>query len=153
MKQNSWQPAASHAQQLNNVVSLLGVTAAQIQAALQETNAPAATLVEAVHSLGGATQTIARCLFDFSGSPGRVFQNLMLLHDKLHSGAAKAATAIQFHDRLVQSLTHVCSSLAHIARFISSDTLHQSAAEWLELKECVRQAQHQGGGASKVELF
>lgn len=153
MQQVSSQPIASHSQQLGNVVSLLGVIASQIETALKETNAPAATLVEAVHSLGSATQTIARCLSDFSGSPARVFQDLMLLHDDLHSGAAKAATAIQFHDRLVQSLTHVCSSLAQIARFMSSGSLHQSAGKWLQLEERVRRAQHQGGDASRVELF
>jgi hypothetical protein len=144
---------ASHAQQADHVVSLLGVIASQIEAALHETNAPAATLVEAAHSLGGATQTIARCLFDFSGSPARVFQDLMVLHDDLHSRAGKAATAIQFHDRLVQSLTHVCASLSHLAKFMSSDSTPKSAAEWNELKERVRAAQHQGSGANKVELF
>jgi hypothetical protein len=40
-----------------------------------------------------------------------------------------------------------------IARFVSSDSLRQSAAEWLELKERVCDAQQQGGGVSKIELF
>jgi hypothetical protein len=153
MRELPLSPDGSQSQGLDDIVSLLSVITSQIETALHETNAPAATLVETAHSLSSATQIVARCLFDFSGSPARVFQDLMLLHDDLHSRAGKAVTAIQFHDRLVQSLTHVCSSLAHIARVVSSDSLRQSAVEWLELKERVRDAQHQGGGASKVELF
>jgi len=146
------QPDTSQ-QQTDNVVALLGVITSQIEVALQESNVPASTLVEAVHSMSGATQTIAQCLADFSGSPARVFQDLMLLHDDLHSRAGKAGAAIQFHDRLVQSLTHVCSSLSRIAEFMSSNSAPRSAAEWNELKERVRAAQHQGSGAVKFELF
>ena len=140
-------------QQTDSLVALLGVITSQIEVALNETAAPASTLVEAVHSMSGATQTIAQCLADFSGSPARVFQDLMLLHDDLHSRAGKAGAAIQFHDRLVQSLTHVCSSLSRIAEFMSSNSAPKSAAEWNDLKERVRAAQHQGSGAVKFELF
>jgi hypothetical protein len=147
------QPDASQ-QQKDNIVELLGIITSQVEVALHETDAPASTLVEAVHSMSGATQTISQCLADFSGSPARVFQDLMLLHDNLHSRAGKAGAAIQFHDRLVQSLTHVCASLSRIAEFMSSDSAPRSAAEWNELKQRVRAAQHQGSGADKkFELF
>ena len=126
------------AQSSNDLVSMLGVIASQIEAALHETDAPAATLVETSHSLGKATETVARCLFDFSGSPSKVFQDLMVLHDELHVRANKSATAIQFHDRLVQCLTHVCSSLNYLAQFVSAGSGPRSAAEWNELKERVR---------------
>src|ERR1700732_2754206 len=106
------QPDFADSGQKEKLVFMLGTIAAQIEAALHETDAPAGALVETVHSMSKATQTIARCIFDFSGSPARVFQDLMVLHDELDTRAGKAATAIQFHDRLVQCLTHVCSSLA-----------------------------------------
>jgi hypothetical protein len=153
MRDFSLEPNASQ-QQRDNVVALLGIITSQIEVALQESNAPASTLVQAVHSMSGATQTIAQCLADFSGSPARVFQDLMLLHDDLHSRAGKAGAAVQFHDRMVQSLTHVCSSLTRLADFMSSDGAPKSAAEWNELKERVQAAQHQGSGADKkFELF
>jgi len=152
MRDFSLEPNASQ-QQRDNVVALLGIITSQIEVALQESNAPASTLVQAVHSMSGATQTIAQCLADFSGSPARVFQDLMLLHDDLHSRAGKAGAAVQFHDRMVQSLTHVCSSLSRLSEFMSSDTAPKSATEWNELKERVRAAQHQGSGTGKVELF
>jgi hypothetical protein len=164
------------------LVSMLGVIASQIQAALHETDAPARTLVETAHSLTKATQTVATSLFDFSGSPARVFQDLMVLHDDLHSQAAKAATAIQFHDRLVQGLTHVCANLNFLAEFMRADTGEKTPADWAQLRERVRSThsmeeerrlfdrlndaaspeeqqqileQHRStsGGAGKVELF
>jgi hypothetical protein len=153
MRELSLEPDVSQ-QQRDNVVALLGIITSQIEVALQESNAPASTLVQAVHSMTGATQTISQCLADFSGSPARVFQDLMLLHDDLHSRASKAGAAIQFHDRMVQSLTHVCSSLTRLADFMSSGGAPKSAAEWNELKERVRAAQHQGSSADKkFELF
>ncbi len=126
-------------QQTENLVSMLGIISAQIESALHETDAPAATLVEAAHSMSTATQTIARCLFDFSGSPARVFQDLMLLHDDMHIRSSKAATAIQFHDRLVQCLTHVCSSLTQLAQFMAADSTPKSDVQWNELRQRIRE--------------
>jgi hypothetical protein len=132
------QPDSLQSQQIESLVSMLGVISAQIEAALHETDAPAAILVETAHSMSTATQTIARCLFDFSGSPARVFQDLMVLHDDMHTRSSKAVTAIQFHDRLVQCLTHVCSSLTYLAQFMASDGAEKSEAQWNELRERVR---------------
>jgi hypothetical protein len=120
------------------LAAMLSVISAQIEAALRETDAPAATLVETAHAMSSATQTIARCLFDFSGSPARVFQDLMVLHDDMHARSSKAVTAVQFHDRLVQCLTHVCASLAYLAEFVTSGSSSQSAAQWEALRERVR---------------
>jgi hypothetical protein len=63
-------------QHADNVAALLGIITSQIEVALHESNAPASTLVEAVHSMSGATQIISQCLADFSGSPARVFQDV-----------------------------------------------------------------------------
>jgi hypothetical protein len=133
------QSDSMQSQEIENLVSVLGVIGAQIERALHETDAPAAILVETAHSMGAATQTIARCLFDFSGSPARVFQDLMVLHDDMHTRSGKAVTAIQFHDRLVQCLTHACSSLTSLAQFMASGSAARSEAQWKELRERVRE--------------
>jgi hypothetical protein len=140
-------------QGMETLVSILGVISAQIEGALHETDAPAAILVETAHSMSTATQTIARCLFDFSGSPARVFQDLMVLHDDMHTRAGKAATAIQFHDRLVQCLTHVCSSLTHLAQFIGSDSAAKSQVQWTELRERVREIHSMEHERAVFDLF
>jgi hypothetical protein len=176
------QPDTAAPRAKDELVAMLGVITSQIEAALHETDAPAAVLVETTHSLGKATETLAKCIFDFSGSPVRVFQDLMVLHDDLHSRSGRAMSAIQFHDRLVQCLTHVCGSLTCLAEFISATNGPRSAADWKDLRERVRgihsmeheralydlfsagasedekkaaMAKHQSnaGGAGKVELF
>ncbi len=121
----------------NRLAAMLAVMAVQIDVALQESNQPAATLVETAHALSQATETVARCVFDFSGSPTRVFQDLMVLHDEMHARAAKAATAIQFHDRLVQCLTHVCASLNYVSEFLAGGGA-MKPAEWDKLQERMR---------------
>jgi hypothetical protein len=183
MSKQDTQPDASPSLPTDDLVSMLGVIGSQIEAALHETDAPAAVLVETAHSMGKATETLARCIFDFSGSPVRVFQDLMVLHDELHARTSQATSAVQFHDRLVQCLTHVCGSLSYLAEFMASgDGRPKSPAEWNELRERVRGihsmeqeralfdlfsagaseqekkaaiAKHSGsaGGAGKVELF
>jgi hypothetical protein len=138
MDNASKKPIPKQSQETEQIVSMLGVVSSQIAAALQESNAPAAILVETAHSLSKATETVARCVFDFSGSPTRVFQDLMVLHDEMHARAAKAATAIQFHDRLVQCLTHVCGTLTYLSEFLASGSDSKSVAEWETLRERVR---------------
>lgn len=128
----------SPAGQNDDLISLLHVIKGQIEAAMHAIDAPAATLVETTHAMGQATETVARCIFDFSGSPARVFKDLMTLHDDLHARSSKAATAIQFHDRLVQCLTHVCGSLSSLSEFLSSGQGPKSPAEWKMLKERIR---------------
>ncbi|MGB6310178.1 MAG: hypothetical protein WBF89_20535 [Steroidobacteraceae bacterium] len=176
------QPNTPAPRSSDHLVAMLGVISSQIEAALHETDAPAAVLVETAHSISKATETLAKCIFDFSGQPVRVFQDLMVLHDDLHARSGRATSAIQFHDRLVQCLTHVCASLTCLSEFISTSKGPRSAAEWNELRERVRGihsmeqeralfdlfsggasedekkaaiAKHQGsaGGAGKVELF
>jgi hypothetical protein len=136
MNEFSAQPASAEDPR-NRLAAMLAVMAVQIDAALQESNAPAATLVETAHALTQATETVARCVFDFSGSPTRVFQDLMMLHDDMHARAAKASTAIQFHDRLVQCLTHVCASLNYVSEFLASGAA-MKPAEWDELQQRIR---------------
>lgn len=120
------------------LVSILGVIASQIQSAMQETDAPASVLVETAHSLAQAAQTVASCLSDCSTSPAGVVKDLTGLQADLQSRAAQAATAIQFHDRLVQRLTHVCSNLNHLAEFMTADDQGKTPGDWAALRERVR---------------
>jgi hypothetical protein len=130
-------PAADQDQGVDRLAAMLTVMSAQIEAAVRESNAPAATLAEAAHAMGQATQTIAKGLMDFSGSPTRVFQDLMMLHDDMHVRSSKAATAIQFHDRLVQCLTHVSASLTMMAEFVANGR-SRSTDEWNQLRDRIR---------------
>jgi hypothetical protein len=133
----SLSPKSAQAAESDPLAGMLAIMSAQIEAAVRESDAPAATLVETAHAMGQATQVIAKGLMDFSGSPTRVFQDLMMLHDDMHARSTKAATAIQFHDRLVQCLTHVSESLTMMAQFVA-DGAPKSADEWDHLRWRIR---------------
>jgi hypothetical protein len=130
-------PTAAENQGADRLADMLAVMSAQIEAALLESNAPAATLVETAHAMGQATHTIAKSLMDFSGSPTRVFQDLMMLHDDMHARSGKAATAVQFHDRLVQCLTHVSAGLTMMAEFVAGGS-SRSADDWDAFRDRIR---------------
>lgn len=143
---------AAPARGVDKLAGLLAIMSAQIEAAMHETDAPAATLVETAHSMSSATETLAKSLFDFGSSPARVFQDLMVLHDDMHARATKAATAIQFHDRLVQCLTHVSSSLTLVAEFVSGGGA-KSAADWDQLRDRIRSQLSMEGERAVFDLL
>jgi hypothetical protein len=145
-------PAAAQNRGVDRLAGLLAIMSAQIEAAMHETETPAATLVETAHAMNTATETLAKSLFDFAGSPARVFQDLMVLHDEMHARATKAATAIQFHDRLVQCLSHVSTSLTLVAEFVSGSG-SKSAADWDALRDRIRALMSMEGERALFDLL
>jgi hypothetical protein len=122
----------------DELVAMLAMISSQVQATLDETNAPAALLVDTAHTVGGAAQTVARCLFELSGSPALMFEELVTLQSNLHERSGNAATAVQFHDRLVQSLSHVCTSLTYLAEFLQRNEGRTGAPDWSDLHARIR---------------
>ncbi|HUO95526.1 MAG TPA: hypothetical protein VMT92_04770 [Steroidobacteraceae bacterium] len=90
------------------LVSLLGLAASQIEVALREAEAPVAELAGIVQALG-------------AGGAG-----------------ANAATALQFHDRLSQRLTHVRDTLASLAKFLDARSHHGPGSNWDRLRADIR---------------
>ncbi len=90
------------------LVSLLGLAASQIEVALREAEHPVAELAHVVSGLG-------------AGGAG-----------------AAAATALQFHDRLTQRLTHVRDTLASLAKFLDERSHHGPGSNWDRLRADIR---------------
>jgi hypothetical protein len=90
------------------VVSLLGLAASQIEVALREAEPPVALLAAIVAGLGATAE-----------------------------GAA-AATALQFHDRLSQRMTHVRDTLASLAKFLDERAHHGPGSNWERLRADIR---------------
>ena len=90
------------------VVSLLGLAASQIEVALREAEPPVAELAAIVAGLGATAE-----------------------------GAA-AATALQFHDRLTQRMTHVRDTLASLAKFLDERAHHGPGSNWERLRADIR---------------
>jgi hypothetical protein len=138
MEKAAEQRPAQPTSERERIVAMLGIISQQIEAAMRETDGPATTLVELAHHTGKSAQTVAKCLFDFAGSPARVFQDLMVLHDEMHARHNRAASATQFHDRLTQAMQHVVSSIGHLAAFMAKPGA-KTAAEWGELNDKIKQ--------------
>jgi len=124
--------------QSSGLVTILVVLAGQLRGAMEATHAPMAILVNTAHELGKITEVLASSVMDFSDQPKRVFNDLMTLHGELHVKSTAAVTAVQFHDRHIQMLTHVCSSLSFIADAMLRNQGSLSAADWGELSARIR---------------
>jgi len=90
------------------LVGLLGLAASQIEVALRESAAPVAELGNVIAGLGDTP------------------------------AARTAATALQFHDRLSQRLTHVRDTLAALAEFLSAPGERTLATDWEQLRADIR---------------
>ncbi len=90
------------------LVSLLGLAASQIEVALREAEAPIGELASVVAGLAGTRQ------------------------------GALAATALQFHDRLSQRLTHVRDTLASLAKFVGQRAHVGPDCNWERLRADIR---------------
>jgi hypothetical protein len=92
------------------LVSLLGLAASQIEVALREAEAPVGELAGVVAGLGTTPEALA------------------------------AATALQFHDRLSQRLTHVRDTLASLAKFVDERSHVGPGSNWERLRADIRGA-------------
>jgi hypothetical protein len=90
------------------LVSLLGLAASQIEVALREAEAPIAELAGVVAGLGATPAGLA------------------------------ATTALQFHDRLSQRLTHVRDTLASLAKFVEQRAHIGPGSNWERLRADIR---------------
>jgi len=90
------------------VVSLLGLAASQIEVALREAEPSVAELATIVAGLGATPEGVA------------------------------AATALQFHDRLTQRMTHVRDTLASLAKFLDERSHHGPGSNWDRLRADIR---------------
>ena len=87
---------------------LLGLAASEIEVALREAEPPVAELAAIVARLGVA------------------------------AAASAATTALQFHDRLTQRLTHGRDTLASLARLLGERSQGGAGGDWDNLRRAIR---------------
>lgn len=118
------------------IVSLLGLAASQIEVALREEEAPIATLGRSVTQLAAAAEALDAALATLpDGDARRAVEDK---RDALLADARDATVALQFHDRLVQRLTHVRDSLAWLGEFVDRHGHRGPAAGWDGLRDRIR---------------
>jgi hypothetical protein len=123
------------------LVTMLGLAASQIEVSVRDSEQPVATLGRAVAAIGAAADVLDGSLAqlpDGNGCAG-VRRLLEAQRDALRRRADEAAVALQFHDRLVQRLTHVRDSLAALGEFVDARAHHGPGADWDGLRRRIRE--------------
>lgn len=125
----------------HELVSILGLSASQIEVALREAETPVATLGRTVATLDAASAVIDGCLGQLPDSSDcdDVRGLLTAQRDALRHRAQEAAVALQFHDRLVQRLTHVRDSLAALGEFVVANEDEATHPDWSGLRSRIRE--------------
>ncbi len=122
------------------LVTMLGLAASQLEVSLRDSETPVATLGRAIAALGAAADALDGSLAQLPDDDGHgdVRRRLETQRDALHRRAREAAVALQFHDRLVQRLTHVRDTLAALGDFVDARGHHGPAADWDGLRRRIR---------------
>lgn len=122
------------------LVSMLGLAASQIEVSLRDAEQPIATLCRAITALGAAAEVLDGGLGQLPDGEGAadVRRLLEAQRDALKHRAEEASVALQFHDRLVQRLTHVRDSLAALGDFVDAKAHHGPAPDWDGLRRRIR---------------
>ncbi len=123
------------------LVSLLGLNASQIEVALRDAESPVATLGRAVSALAAAADVLEGSLAQLPDveACADVRRMLEAQRDALRHRAQESAVALQFHDRLVQRLTHVRDGLAALGDFVDAQEHRGPAADWNGLRGRIRE--------------
>jgi hypothetical protein len=123
------------------LVAMLGLAASQIEVSLCDAEAPVATLCRAVAALGAAAEVLDGSLAQLGADADceDVRRMLAAQRDALRRRAGEATAALQFHDRLVQRLTHVRDNLAALGDFVHAREHEGAHADWDGLRRRIRE--------------
>jgi hypothetical protein len=122
------------------LVGMLGLAASQIEVSLRDAEQPVATLCRSITALAAAADVIDGSLGQLPDTDecADVRRMLQGQRDALRHRAEEASVALQFHDRLVQRLTHVRDSLAALGDFVDANAHHGPSADWDGLRRRIR---------------
>jgi len=133
--------AAPQTQIVTELRRFLELGAAQLDAALRESDARVEKLAAAVTSVAGDARALGREVQALAeGEAGRVQQaraRILELTESLNAHVQLTITALQFYDKLVQRLTHVREGLVIPADTVA-DAARAAGADWSALLEQVR---------------
>lgn len=121
---------------MRETVKLLNVSAAQVDAILQESEASVNTLTESFTDIVGSMQAITDHLLalEASGKKDEVLACCTETKDKIQS----AIIAFQFYDRMQQCLQHVTSNLRGLSKLVEVPERLYNPNEWLEFQKQIR---------------
>lgn len=126
--------------QVRETVLMLELSAAQIEAAMRDSNASVEVLTASFTSMAdymrSITETIA-ALPD-AGASGEARGALLGSAGQVSGMVHQAIIAFQFYDKLVQRLAHVTHSLGSLSDLVADQRRLFNPQEWVGLQESIR---------------
>ncbi len=126
--------------QVRETVLMLELSAAQIEAAMKDSNASVDVLTASFTSMAGymrmITDTVATLPDQGDNADAR--QTLLGAADQVSGMVHQAIIAFQFYDKLVQRLAHVTQSLGGLSGLVSDQRRIFNPQEWVDLQERIR---------------
>ncbi|ESS73354.1 hypothetical protein MGMO_25c00320 [Methyloglobulus morosus KoM1] len=122
--------------QVRETVKLLNLSAAQVDALMQESELSVNTLTESFTNIAESMQLIHDHLLalDTSDTKDEVLDCCADTHAKFQ----KAIIAFQFYDRMQQCLQHVTSNLRNLSALVENPDRLYNPKEWLDFQSQIR---------------
>ena len=134
-RSNSMKPDLDWSQ-VRETVKLLNLSAAQVDALMQESELSVNTLTESFTHIADSMQVIHNQLLalDASDTKGEALACCVDTNAKFQ----KAVIAFQFYDRMQQCLQHVTSNLRNLSALVENPDRLYNPKEWLEFQTHIR---------------
>lgn len=126
--------------QVRETVLMLELAAAQIEAAMKDSNSSVDVLTDSFTSMAGYMRMITETVSALpeSGDNADARQTLLGAADQVSGMVHQAIIAFQFYDKLVQRLAHVTGSLGNLSGLVSDQRRLFNPQEWVDLQEGIR---------------
>lgn len=126
--------------QVRETVLMLELAAAQIAAAMRDSNASVDILTQSFTTMVGHLRDISHGVAALADTPeSRNSRDKLIGASAEASGlVSQAIVAFQFYDRLAQRLAHVEHSLALLSELVGDSRRLFSPPEWVELQASIR---------------
>ncbi|MEY2633145.1 MAG: hypothetical protein RIR00_1799 [Pseudomonadota bacterium] len=126
--------------QVRETVLMLELAAAQIEAAMRDSNSSVEVLTDTFTSMAGYMRMISETAHALPATPDTeaVRQNLNGTVEQVSGMVHQAIIAFQFYDKLVQRLSHVCHSLGNLGDLVNDKSRLFNPQEWVELQQGIK---------------
>ena len=120
------------------IIAFVEMAKAQIAVALREAEAPGAELGATIADVAAVGRRLDALAAELRGIAPEAARAIGREVAYLTGSARGSSVAMQFHDRLVQRLTHAHDALQVLAGAIADRHLHAGPAEWERLRQEIR---------------
>jgi Base plate wedge protein 53 len=122
--------------QVRETIKLLNLSAAQVDAILQESELSVNTLTDSFTEIVDSMQTITNHLLVFEASDKK--DDALDVCSETKAKIQAAIIAFQFYDRMQQCLQHVTSNLRGLSKLVENPERLYNPVEWHEFQKQIR---------------